>query len=43
MGASVVAYCDTPPVLETAKHVLDLVAQAVEFLIVGDFDLAALR
>ena len=41
MGTSVVACCDTPPVLETAEHVFDLVALAAQFLVVGDFDLAA--
>jgi len=40
VGASVVAGVDTPPVLEPAEHVLDLVALAVEGLVVVDLSLA---
>ena len=35
MGASVVAHGDAPPVLDAAEHDLDLVALAVEDLVVG--------
>ena len=43
MGASVVAGCDASPVLELGEQVLDLVALAVERLVVGEGDFAALR
>ncbi len=41
MGASVVAGCDAPPVLELGEQVLDLVAVAVERGVVGKRDFAA--
>ena len=40
MGASVVAGCDTAPVLDPGEDVLDLVALAVEGLVVVILDLA---
>nr|WP_286203150.1 hypothetical protein [Rhizobium lusitanum] len=40
LGASVVTGFDAPPVLAPAEHVLDLVALAVEDLVVLDPDLA---
>jgi hypothetical protein len=43
VGASVVTCCDPPPVLELAEHVLDLVALAVERLVMRDGDLAAVN
>jgi hypothetical protein len=39
MSASVVAGVDTPPVLEPAEHVFDLVALPIERAIVFDLDL----
>ena len=41
MGASVVACCDASPVLELGEEVLDLVALAIERLVVGIWDLPA--
>ncbi len=43
MGASVVACCDAPPVFELCEEVLDVVALAIERLIVsvGDFPASA--
>ena len=38
MGAAIVAGVDTPPVLEFAEHVLDLVAFSVERLVVWYLD-----
>ena len=35
MGAAVVAGVDAPPILQLAEHVLDLVALAVERLVMG--------
>lgn len=45
MGASVVACCDAPPVLELGEEVLDLVALAIKRLVVieGDFPASAQR
>lgn len=40
MGASVVACCDATPVFDPAEQVLDLVALAVELLVVVILDLA---
>ncbi len=40
MRASVISGCDTPPVLEFAEHVLDLVALLVEVGVVFDLLLA---
>lgn len=40
MGAPVVAGVDTSPVLEPAKHDLDLVSLAVKRGVVGDGDFA---
>ena len=40
MGASVVAHGDAPPVLEAPEHDLDLVALAVEELVVGQLSAA---
>lgn len=42
LGATVVAGGDAAPVLETAEHVLDLVAEFVERAVVGVLDLAGL-
>ncbi len=40
MCASVVTDVDAPPVLESAEHVFDLVALAIERIVVLDWDLA---
>jgi hypothetical protein len=37
------AGCDAPPILRPAEHFLDLVALAVERLVMWDLGLAALR
>ena len=41
MCASVVAGMDAAPILEPAEHVLDLMARAIERLVVGDWHLSA--
>lgn len=41
MGASIVARCDAPPVLELCEEVLDFVTLAVEGPVVVIGDLAA--
>lgn len=38
MGASVIAHCDAPPVLEPAEHDLDLGSLPVELGVVDDGD-----
>lgn len=38
MGAAVVAGVDTPPIFQFAEHILDLVALAVERLVMGYLD-----
>ena len=43
MSASVVAGCDTAPILEAAEHVLDTMALAIERLVERDFHLSAAR
>ena len=40
VGASVIAGVDAPSLLQSAEHVFDLVALAVERLVVLDLDLA---
>lgn len=42
MGASLVACEDAPPVLESAEHILDLIALAIKHSIVLDLDLSVL-
>ena len=42
MGASVVTGCDAAPVLDPAKDIFDLVALAVEVLVVVVLDLAVI-
>jgi hypothetical protein len=45
MGASVVAGCDTPPILELCEKILDFVALTIQNLIVveGDFSASGRR
>jgi hypothetical protein len=38
VGAAVIAGVDAPPILEFAKHVLDLVALFVEAFVVGNLN-----
>ena len=40
MGASVIACCDAPPILEPTKAVFDLVPFFVESLVIAVLDLA---
>jgi hypothetical protein len=42
VSAAVVAHGDTPPVLDPAESVLDAMALAVQDLVIGDRELAAL-
>lgn len=42
VGATVIAHCDAPPILDLGEHVLDLVAGFVERLVVGEMSFPAL-
>ena len=41
MGATIVAGCDAPPILEPCKHDLDFVALLIKFLVIGQRDFPA--
>ena len=40
LGATVVSGCDTPPILEPAKHVLDFMTLLVELAVMRYWDLS---